>query len=196
MALSPDRTEHRRRQQRGGGCGARAYPIGDRFVPLCAEPLRNYKCGCLFSSFWDTRILIFPGSSGGNAWAPMTFSPQTNLAYIPANVMSTVYIAKHEVFDESRGGVQDGRWRRGLPSPSWRAAVRHPYRDGSHDQQDRLATTNEVAAGFGRRLTEHRRRSDLSRRTRRQSGRARHQKRRRALEIPNRCRRECARVHL
>ena len=29
-----------------------------------------------------------------------------NLAYIPANVMSTVYIAKHEVFDETKGGFK------------------------------------------------------------------------------------------
>ena len=79
------------------------YPIGDRFVPMCAEPLRDYERGCLFSSFWDKRVLIFPGSSGGNAWAPMTFSPRTNLAYIPANVMSTVYIAKHELYDEALG---------------------------------------------------------------------------------------------
>jgi PQQ-dependent dehydrogenase (methanol/ethanol family) len=79
------------------------YPIGDRFVPLCAEPLKDYERGCLFSSFWDTRVVIFPGSSGGNAWAPMTFSPKTNLAYIPANVMSTVYIAKHEEYDEATG---------------------------------------------------------------------------------------------
>jgi PQQ-dependent dehydrogenase (methanol/ethanol family) len=79
------------------------YPIGDRFVPLCAEPLKDYERGCLFQSFWDTRVVIFPGSSGGNAWAPMTFSPKTNLAYIPANVMSTVYHAKHEEYDETLG---------------------------------------------------------------------------------------------
>ena len=79
------------------------YPIGDRFVPLCAEPLKTYERGCLFQSFWDTPTLIFPGSSGGNAWAPMTFSPNTKLAYIPANVMSTLYAAKHEQFDETTG---------------------------------------------------------------------------------------------
>jgi quinohemoprotein ethanol dehydrogenase len=79
------------------------YPIGDRFVPLCAEPLRDYERGCLFQSFWDQPVLIFPGSSGGNAWAPMTFSPVTNLAYIPANVMSTVYVSRHEEFDETTG---------------------------------------------------------------------------------------------
>ncbi len=33
----------------------------------------------------------------------MTFSPKTNLAYIPANVMSTVYVAKHEEYDETLG---------------------------------------------------------------------------------------------
>ena len=79
------------------------YPIGDRFVPLCAEPLKEYERGCLFQSFWDKAVNIFPGSSGGNAWAPMTFSPKTNLAYIPANVMSTVYVAKHEEYDEALG---------------------------------------------------------------------------------------------
>ncbi len=79
------------------------YPVGDRFVPLCAEPLKDYEHGCLFQSYWATPILIFPGSSGGNAWAPMTFNPTTNLAYIPANVMSTLYAAKHELFDEATG---------------------------------------------------------------------------------------------
>ena len=80
------------------------YPIGDRFVPLCPEPLAGYeRSGCLFTPYWDEPTLIFPGSSGGNAWSPMTFSPQTNLVYIPANVMSTVFVSKHQVFDETTG---------------------------------------------------------------------------------------------
>jgi glucose dehydrogenase len=79
------------------------FPIGDRFVPLCAEPLGSYERGCLFTPFWETPVLVFPGSSGGNAWAPMTFSPQTNLAYVPANVASTLYSSKHEAFDDATG---------------------------------------------------------------------------------------------
>lgn len=79
------------------------YPIGDRFVPLCPEPLKDYERGCLFQSYWDKPTLIFPGSSGGNAWAPMAFSPKTNLAYIPANFMATLYQAKHEEYNEATG---------------------------------------------------------------------------------------------
>src|SRR4029434_10800578 len=81
----------------------RTCPLVAGFAPLCAEPLRDYERGCLFQSFWDTRVVIFPGSSGGNAWAPMTFSPKTNLAYIPANAMSCVYHAKHEDYAETLG---------------------------------------------------------------------------------------------
>jgi len=80
------------------------FPIGDAFVPLCAEPLQDYERGCLFSAYWERPILIFPGSSGGNAWAPMTFSPKTNLAYVPANVMSSIFTAESAVFDEAARG--------------------------------------------------------------------------------------------
>jgi PQQ-dependent dehydrogenase (methanol/ethanol family) len=94
------------------------YPIGDRFVPLCPEPLKDYERGCLFSAFWDKPILIFPGSSGGNAWAPLTFNPKTNLVYIPANVMPSVFTVKHEVINEETGlfkkvGGGDGYMRPG-----------------------------------------------------------------------------------
>jgi PQQ-dependent dehydrogenase (methanol/ethanol family) len=78
------------------------YPIGDRFVPLCPEQLlEGFERGCLFSAFWDQPILIFPGSSGGNAWAPITFSPKTGLVYVPANVLPSAFSAKREVWDET-----------------------------------------------------------------------------------------------
>lgn len=79
------------------------YPVGDRFVPLCAEPLKDFERGCLFSAFWDKPILMFPGSSGGNAWAPIAYSPKTNLVYVPANVMPSVFVVKHEAIDEATG---------------------------------------------------------------------------------------------
>ena len=95
-----------RQEPRMKTAATQPYPAGDRFVPLCAEPLKDYERGCIFQPFWDTPVLVFPGSSGGNAWAPMTFSPKTNLAYVPANVMSTIYVAKHEVFDEATGRLK------------------------------------------------------------------------------------------
>jgi quinohemoprotein ethanol dehydrogenase len=92
-----------RQEPRMKTAGTQPFPIGDRFVPLCPEPLGDYERGCLFTPYWDRPVLIFPGSSGGNAWAPMTFSPQTNLAYVPANVMSSVYTSKYDEFDETTG---------------------------------------------------------------------------------------------
>lgn len=67
------------------------FPIGDPFVPLCPEPLGDYERGCLFSAYSEEPMLIAPGSAGGNSWAPMTFSPRTNLAYIPGTVYDSLY---------------------------------------------------------------------------------------------------------
>jgi alcohol dehydrogenase (cytochrome c) len=78
------------------------HPIGDRFVPLCPEQLlEGFERGCLFTPFWEKPILIFPGSSGGNAWAPISYSPKTRLVYIPANVVPTAFSAKRQVWDEA-----------------------------------------------------------------------------------------------
>ena len=78
------------------------FPVGDRFVPLCPEQfLEGFERGCLFQAFWDQKVLIFPGSSGGNAWAPITFSQKTNLVYIPANIVPTAFTARRQVWDET-----------------------------------------------------------------------------------------------
>jgi quinohemoprotein ethanol dehydrogenase len=78
------------------------FPVGDRFVPLCPEQLlEGFERGCLFTAFWDKPILIFPGTSGGNAWAPMTYSPKTRLVYIPANVLPSAFSAKREIWDDA-----------------------------------------------------------------------------------------------
>jgi len=79
------------------------FPIGDRFVPLCPEQLlEGFERGCLFSAFWDKPILIFPGASGGNSWAPITYNPKTNLVYIPANIIPTAFTAKQQVWDAAK----------------------------------------------------------------------------------------------
>jgi quinohemoprotein ethanol dehydrogenase len=94
------------------------YPVGDRFVPLCAEPLRTYTLGCLFTAFWDEPILIFPGSSGGNAWAPTTFSPITGLVYVPANVMSSLYSSRREELDAATGSYKKVGAGEGIARPA------------------------------------------------------------------------------
>ncbi|MBI3490345.1 MAG: PQQ-binding-like beta-propeller repeat protein, partial [Acidobacteria bacterium] len=92
-----------RQEARIKSAATQPFPVGDRFVPLCPEPLGSFEQGCLFTPFWDKPVLIFPGSSGGNAWAPMTLSPQTTPAYTPASVMSTVYTSKYDEIDETTG---------------------------------------------------------------------------------------------
>ena len=79
------------------------FPIGDRFVPLCPEQLlEGFERGCLFTAFWEKPILIFPGTSGGNAWAPISFSPKTGLVYVPANVLPSAFSAKRQIWDDGR----------------------------------------------------------------------------------------------
>ena len=67
------------------------YPIGDPFVPLCAEPLGTFERGCLFGAYTEKPILLAPGSGGGSTWAPMTFSPKTQLAYVPGTIHNALF---------------------------------------------------------------------------------------------------------
>ena len=103
------------------------YPIGDPFVPLCPEQIfEEFERGCLFSGFWDKPVMIAPGSAGGNSWAPMAYSPQTGLVYVPGNVMPTAYSVKQQVWDDAK------KWylrrlaiqRDGIVPPAWRGQAR------------------------------------------------------------------------
>jgi len=69
------------------------FPIGDPFAPSCPEPLDTYEFGCLFSPFWETPVLI---SHSGNTWAPMTYSPKTKLAYVPASIRAFVHQVRED----------------------------------------------------------------------------------------------------
>ena len=67
------------------------YPIGDPFVPVCAEPLGDYERGCLFSVYGPKPVLVGPGTAGGNTWAPTAFSPRTGLVYVPGTVFDSIF---------------------------------------------------------------------------------------------------------
>jgi PQQ-dependent dehydrogenase (methanol/ethanol family) len=59
------------------------FPIGDAFVPLCPVGIPpGYPSGCVFTPFYKERTAIAPGTNGGLAWAPMSYSPQTKLIYV------------------------------------------------------------------------------------------------------------------
>ena len=78
-------------------------PIGDSFVPTCpgkADTLPGMEQSCVFGAFWDKAVIIAPGSQGGNAWAPMAFSPQTKLVYISGAVNISAFESKRQEWDE------------------------------------------------------------------------------------------------
>jgi len=82
------------------------FPIGDSFVPTCPEPdsvAPGVESGCIFTPYWDKAIVVAPGTQGGNAWAPSTFSPKTRLVYIPGAVINSSHSLRRQVWnDETR----------------------------------------------------------------------------------------------
>jgi PQQ-dependent dehydrogenase (methanol/ethanol family) len=63
------------------------FPIGDPFVPQCPENVPpNIPSGCVFTPFYKERISIAPGTNGGLAWAPMSYSLETKLLYVCGSI--------------------------------------------------------------------------------------------------------------
>jgi len=70
------------------------YPAGDSFVPTCPEPdsiAPGMKSACVFGAYWDEPVVLAPGTLGGISWAPMTYSPQTHLIYIPGAITNSLF---------------------------------------------------------------------------------------------------------
>ena len=70
------------------------YPVGDSFVPTCPEPDSvppGMKSACVFGAYWDEAVVLAPGTLGGISWAPMTYSPQTHLIYVPGAVTNALF---------------------------------------------------------------------------------------------------------
>ena len=80
------------------------YPLGDSFVPQCpVDPLPGYLTGCVFAPFWDLPVLQAPGVLGGNDYAPISYSPQTDLVYVPGSIQNYAYTTKKETQDPVTG---------------------------------------------------------------------------------------------
>jgi alcohol dehydrogenase (cytochrome c) len=63
------------------------FPIGDAFVPTCPEGVpQGQLSGCVFTPYFKDRVAVSPGTNGGLAWAPMSYSPQTKLLYVCGTV--------------------------------------------------------------------------------------------------------------
>jgi len=70
------------------------FPIGDAPVPTCPEAgsvAAGAATACVFGAFFDQPVVMTPGTQGGLNWAPMTFSPQTKLFYVPGSIINSAF---------------------------------------------------------------------------------------------------------
>ena len=68
------------------------FPIGDSLVPTCPEGVPDwFPKGCVFTPFYMERVAIAPGTNGGLAWAPMSYSPQTKLLYACGSIRANSF---------------------------------------------------------------------------------------------------------
>ena len=70
------------------------YPLGDSPVPTCPEPGSvgaGAEQACLFGAFFEQPVVMTPGTQGGLNSAPMAFSPETGLFYVPASIINSQF---------------------------------------------------------------------------------------------------------
>jgi quinohemoprotein ethanol dehydrogenase len=60
-------------------------PQNQPFAPQCPAPGLYTRETCLFTPPDETPAFNAPGSLGGSAWSPISYSPSTGLAYIESN---------------------------------------------------------------------------------------------------------------
>jgi PQQ-dependent dehydrogenase (methanol/ethanol family) len=85
------------------------YPIGDSFVPTCPEAgsvAEGAKSSCVFGAYWTDPVIMTPGTLGGLSWAPMTFSPETNLVYVPGTIINSGFTLRRQVWDDETGRLR------------------------------------------------------------------------------------------
>ena len=78
------------------------FPAGDAFVPTCPEPGSvgsSFKSSCIFGAYWEEPVVMTPGTQGGVSWAPMTFSPQTQLVYVAGSIINSGFGLRRQAWD-------------------------------------------------------------------------------------------------
>jgi len=62
------------------------YPVGDRFVGPCVEPMEGFPlAGCIFTPYWDVPVLLQYSAGAGSNWYPTAYSQQTGYVYVMGN---------------------------------------------------------------------------------------------------------------
>ena len=111
------------------------FPIGDAPVPYCPEPgsvAAGALSSCVFGAFRpDHPVVMTPGTQGGINWAPVTFSPQTKLFYVPASLINSQFDAR---FSRPGGQPRAGTLTAMDPATNrivWQVRAKYPLGTGS-----------------------------------------------------------------
>jgi alcohol dehydrogenase (cytochrome c) len=59
-------------------------PIGDPTAPQCAEPVKDYERGCMFTPVWTDTKIAQPSASGD--WAPGAYDPRSGYLFFTVGV--------------------------------------------------------------------------------------------------------------
>jgi outer membrane protein assembly factor BamB len=111
------------------------FPIGDSPVPYCPESgsvAAGALSSCVFGAFRpDQPVVMTPGTQGGLNWAPVTFSPQTNLFYVPASLINSQFASG---FSRPGGQPRAGTLSAMDPTTNrivWQVRTKYPLGTGS-----------------------------------------------------------------
>jgi alcohol dehydrogenase (cytochrome c) len=79
------------------------YPVGDSIMNQCPDPLPAFPLsGCIFSSFWETPMLLRPTGGGGTEWSPTSYSPQTGYVYVNASQTPNTLARRAGAYEQGR----------------------------------------------------------------------------------------------
>ena len=111
------------------------FPLGDSPVPNCPEPgsvATGAMSSCVFGAFRpDQPVVMTPGTQGGLNWAPVTFSPQTRLFYVPASLINSQFASG---FSRPGGQPRAGTLTAMDPTTNrivWQVRTKYPLGTGS-----------------------------------------------------------------
>jgi quinohemoprotein ethanol dehydrogenase len=79
------------------------YPVGDAVMDQCPEPLAAFPlAGCIFSTFWETPVLLRPTGGGGTEWSPTSYSPQTGYVYVNAGQTNNTLARRQQTYETGK----------------------------------------------------------------------------------------------
>jgi PQQ-dependent dehydrogenase (methanol/ethanol family) len=112
------------------------FPIGDSYVPTCPEPgsvPEGMKSACIFGAYFDEPVVMAPGTQGGMTWAPMTYSLDTHVVYVPGSIINSAFALKGG-FSRPAGATRAGTLTAMNPATNkivWQKRVKYPIGGGS-----------------------------------------------------------------